>query len=139
MITQLKDQLAEFQLKELKEIYELTLDNNEYNNEKLLNIYNVSVQEMYGVNIPILTGSQMLEIRSTIEEIIVDTYMLNKIQDESYYEMVIIPSDEYDRLLDMEDELENYKALLSRYKNGQMTVGEFIDEIHFRIRNTEFE
>lgn len=54
-------------------------------------------------------------------------------------EEINIPLDEYDRLLDIEDELENYKALLSRYKNGHITVGEFIDEIHFRIKHTDFE
>lgn len=54
-------------------------------------------------------------------------------------EEVTIPVNEYDRLLDIEDEYMNYKGLLSRYKNGHMTVGELIDEIHFRIRNTDFE
>ena len=54
-------------------------------------------------------------------------------------EEITIPTYEYDRLLDIEYEHMDYKGLLSRYKNGHMTVGELIDEIHFRIRNTDFE
>lgn len=54
-------------------------------------------------------------------------------------EEITIPLYEYDRLLDVEEEFENYKELLLRYKNGHITVGEFIDEIHFRIKHADFE